>query len=310
MLIPASIRSQFNGLPPNLKGAVCLMVAAFFFAFMVALIKLLGQNHHITQILLIRQIVMTIIVAPAIWQNFPGALKTHNLPLQLLRIVLALIAMLLGFSAVIHLKLADATALSFAKSFFVTIFAIIILKEAAGIRRWAAVIVGFIGVLVMLRPGTDAYSIYGLYSLIGTACAGMVMVIIRLMSRTDSPTTILTWQALGIAVAMIIPGIFYWQSPSPFEWMLFATMGVVSYIAQMLNIYAYKFGEASLLASFDYVRLLYATIFGYLMFSNLPGQQTWIGAAIIIAASIYTIQREAKRKQSLVRGPQGRGYSS
>ncbi len=305
-----TISSRFEKLPPNIKGAALLMAAALFFSFMVALIKLLGQNHHITQILLIRQVIMSAIVAPMIWKNFPGALKSAHPYLQLVRIAFALVAMLLGFTAVVHLKLADATAIGFAKSFFVTIFAVLILEESVGMRRWAAVAVGFIGVMIMLRPGTDAFSIYGLYAIIASACAGFVMVIIRLMSRKDEPLTILTWQAIGVGLAMLIPGIWYWTAPTPFEWMLFVLMGVISYVAQMFNIHAYKWGEASVLASLDYVRLLYATVLGYFLFANLPGNQTWLGAAVIIAASIYTIRREATRNQKLVRSPQGRGYSN
>jgi drug/metabolite transporter (DMT)-like permease len=309
-MVPAAIRGRFNDLPANVRGAIYLMAAALFFSVMVALVKLLGQKYHITQILLVRQMIMTAIVVPAIWHDFPGALRSERPLLQLTRIGLAIVAMLLGFSAVIHLKLADATALGFAKSFFVTIFAVIILKETVGYRRWAAVAIGFVGVLVMLRPGTDAFSIYGIYAVLGTGCAGMVMVIIRLMSRTDSPLTILTWQALGVGLAMAVPGIWYWQWPDTTDLLIFAVMGTVSYIAQLFNIYAYKWGEASVLASLDYIRLLYATFFGYLLFSNLPSGQTWIGSAIIICASIYTIRREAKRKQTLVRSPQGRGFSS
>jgi len=307
----AAIRSRLNGLSLNLRGAVFLMFAAFFFAVMVSLIKLLGQNnYHITQILLVRQLVMTLIVLPVIWRDFPDVLKTNKLSLQLFRIALGLTAMLLGFSAVIHLNLADATALGFAKSFFVTIFAVLILKEAVGFRRWAAVAMGFLGVLVMLRPGADAYSIYGLFSVMGAACAGLVMIIIRFLSRTDSPTTILTFQALGVGLVIAIPAIWYWQWPTMADWIILIAMGIVSYFSQICNIYAYKWGEASLLASLDYVRLLYATILGYFLFANLPGIETWIGAAIIITASIYTIRREAMRKQSLVRGPQAREYDN
>ena len=309
-MIPDIVAIRFNSLPANIKGASALMAAALFFVAMVAMIKLLGQKYHITQVLLVRQLVMTVIIAPAIWRDFPAALSTAHPRLQLIRIAFAMVAMLAGFTAVVHLKLADATALGFAKSFFVTIFAVIILKETVGLRRWMAVAVGFLGVMIMLRPGTDAFSIYGLYAVISSACAGFVMVIIRLMSKKDKPITILTWQAIGVGLLMAIPGIWYWQWPTPSEWLLFVAMGVVSTIAQMFNIHAYKWGEASMLASLDYIRLIYSTILGYLLFSNLPGNQTWIGAAIIIAASIYTIRREAKNKQNLVRSAQGRGYSN
>ena len=283
------------------------MLAAGGFGVMVVLIKLAGERLHVTQILLVRQIVMGFIVAPTIFSNFPGTLRTERFGLQILRIILALVAMLFGFTAVIHMPLADVTAIGFAKSFFVTILAIFILNEVIGIRRWAAVIIGFIGVLIMLRPGTESFSFYGIYALIGAAGAGAVMVIIRILNRTESPTTILTYQALGVGIAMIFPGIWFWQMPTLYEWILLVIMGFVSYGAQMLNIYAYKFGEASVMASLDYVRLIYSVLFGFWIFNTLPDTWTWVGAVIIIGASIYTIHREAQNKQVLIRTADGRG---
>ena len=110
------------------------MLASMVFSVMAVLIKLLGQHLHITQILLVRQIGMTILVAPAILKNFPGSLRSERLGLQLLRVVCALVAMLCGFTALIYLPLADATAIFFAKSFFVTILAVIFLGETVGAR--------------------------------------------------------------------------------------------------------------------------------------------------------------------------------
>ena len=301
------IVERFNRLPGNARGGIILMFAAFGFGIMVALIKLAGERLHVTQILLVRQAVMILIIAPTIFGNFPGSLKTNRFGLQILRIILALIAMLFGFTAVVNMPLADATAIGFAKSFFVTILAIFILREVIGIRRWTAVIIGFVGVIIMLKPGTDAFSIYGIYALIGAAGAGAVMVIIRILNRTESPTTILTYQALGVGLAMIVPGIFYWQMPTLAEWALLIAMGIISYGAQMLNIYAYKWGEASVMASLDYVRLIYSVLFGFWLFNTLPDAWTWIGAVIIIGASVYTIQREARNKQVIVSTPEGRG---
>ena len=305
-----STRSSFNALSGNLKGSLTLMVAAGLFAVMTLLIKVLGQHLHVTQILFIRQIIMTMIVAPSVLQGFPGAMKTSQPLLQILRIALALSAMLMGFTAVIHMPLADATALSFAKSFFVTIFAVWILGEAVGPRRWAAVALGFAGVIIMLRPGTESFTSYGLMAVAGAACAGFVMVLIRLMSRRDSPTTILSWQAIGVGIAVAVPAIYFWRWPTNTEWLLLAAMGVTSYLAQMANIFAFKWGEASILASLDYMRLIYATILGYLVFATLPGTATWIGAGVIIAASVYSIWREARKNQQLIRSPGGRGFTN
>jgi drug/metabolite transporter (DMT)-like permease len=257
---------------------------------------------------LVRQVILTAIVLPSIIKGFPGVLRTTQPKLQLTRIGLALVAMVCGFTAIIHMPLADATALGFAKSFFVTIFAILILKETVGLRRWIAVALGFAGVAIMLNPGSGSFSIYGFMAVAGAACAGAVLVIIRLMSRRDSPTTILAWQAIGVGIAIAIPAIYFWKWPTPIEWILLIGMGIASFGAQMTNIISYKWGEASLLASLDYVRLLYATLLGWLIFSTLPGASTWIGASIIVFASVYTVWRE-RQQQDLTRAPNGRGFS-
>ncbi len=293
----------FHRLSDNLKGIVLLILASFVFSLMALLIKLLGQHLHITQILLVRQIGMALMVSPAIMRNFPGSLRSKRPAMQILRVGFALVAMLGGFTAIIHMPLAEATAIFFAKSFFLTIFAVFFLAEVVGIYRWGAVLIGFVGVMIMLQPGTDNFTIYGLASLIGAAGAAAVMVMLRILSRSDSADTIMTYGALGVGLCMIIPGIYYWQEISTIEWLLLVAVAVVSYFGQKCNIYAYKYGEASLLASLDYIRLLWATLFGYLVFDQLPGVPTWIGAAIVIAAAIFMIYRETRRKRELTVTP-------
>jgi len=287
----------FHRLPDNLKGIALLMLASFVLALMALLIKLLGQRIHITHILLVRQVGMMVMVAPAILRNFPGSLRSERPGLQLIRVFCALVAMLFGFTAVIHMPLADATAIFFAKSFFVTIFAIFFLAESVGVYRWSAVLIGFFGVLIMLQPGTDNFSLYGLASLVGAAGAAGVMILLRMLSRSDSADTIMAYGSLGVGLVMIFPGIYFWQQPTNAEWLLLAALAVVSYFGLRCNIFAYKYGEASLLASLDYVRLLWATLFGFLVFDQFPGPSIWLGAAVVIAAAIFTIYRETRRKR-------------
>lgn len=277
---------------------------------MIALIKVVGARLPVTQILFIRQLGMTLMLAPVLIATFPGSLRSAQPHLQLLRIMLALTAMVFGFTAVINMPLAEATAIAFAKSFFVTIFAVLFLKEAVGFYRWAAVVIGFIGVLVMLQPGTQGYSLYGLMALGGAASAGMVMVIIRLLSRTDSASTILAYQAIGVGLIMAVPAFIQWVPPTATEWALLLGIAFVSYFAQKANIYAFSYGEASLLASLDYVRLIYATLFGWILFTELPSVSTGVGAGIIVLASVCTVYRESRRKQVLASGPNGRGFTN
>jgi len=306
-----SLASRTEHLPTNTIGALWILLAAFLFSIMVTLIKFVGQDLSVFQILVVRQMVMLAVVAPKILSGLPTSLATKRPGLQFTRIVVAATAMLCGFTAVIELPLADATAISFSKTFFLTIFAIWLLDEKVGVHRWGATVVGFLGVLLMLRPdGEGLFDPFALLALVGAACAGLVMIVVRLLTRTDAPVTILTYQAVGVGLIMLVPAIVTWQPPTLGQWGLLILIGIVSWAAQMANIRAFKAGEATAIASLDYTRLLYATVFGALIFSQWPRLETLIGAAVIIAASIYTVRREAKRGRELARAAEGRGYNN
>lgn len=301
---------RFDALSSNLKGATILIFAAALFTLGVALIKFAGERIPVIQLLFLRQLGMLVMLSPALVQNFPENIRTNRPGLQLIRIFFALIALLGGFTAAVNMPLAEATTLGFAKSFFVTVFAVLILSEQVGPYRWAAIVVGFVGVGVMVQPGAAGFSLYGLYALAGAAAAGLVMVIIRLLSKTETSTSIIGFQVFGVGIVTMVPAYLAWVPPTPREWFVIVAIGVVSFFAQKANIYAYKNGEASLLASLDYVRLLFATVFGYVLFQQLPQFSTWVGAGIIIFAAVFTVYRESKRKQTLTRAPGVRGFNN
>lgn len=286
-------RARWSLVPGNVRGALWLLLASGLFTGMVTLIKLAGQTLHVTEILLFRQIVMMMVALPVVLRGFPESLNSSRPDLQVLRVIAAVAAMMLSFTAFIHIPLAEAITIGFARTFFITIFAILILQEIVGLRRWSAMLVGFAGVLVVLQPGVaDGFSVYGLMALGGAACAGLVMVIIRLLSRTDQPVTILTYQAVGVGLLMVPPAIWFWKTPTLAELGLLVAIGVVSAVAQIVNIYAFRAGEASAIAPLDYTRLIWAVGFGLMLFSEWPGWHVFVGAAVIIAAGLYTLYRE------------------
>lgn len=288
-------QARWLRVPANVRGGLWLMLAALLFSGMVALIKLAGQSLHVTEILLFRQIFMMLLALPVIVGGFPGSLRSERVGLQLLRIAAASAAMLLGFTAVIHLHLAEAITIGFARTFFITIFAILILGEVVGMRRWSAMVFGFSGVVVVAQPDfSGGMNVYSLMAIGGAACGGLVMVLIRLLSRTDRPITILTYQALGVGLVVLPPALWFWKTPTLAELALLAAIGAVSALAQVVNIYAFRAGEASAIAPLDYTRLVWATGFGLVLFGEWPGPHVFAGAAIIIAAGLYTMYREQR----------------
>ena len=270
---------------------------------MIALIKQVGQTLHVTEILFFRQMVMLLIAAPAIARGFPGALITKRLSLQATRLFFAFFAMVLGFASVIHLPLAEATTLNFAKTFFVSILAIVFLGEVVGLRRWGAIIVGFAGVVIVAWPfgaeGDAQFNIYSLMAIIAAACVAVVMIALRKLSQIDKPITILSYQAIGIGLLMIPPTIWFWKTPTVDEIILLGAIGAISFVAQYCNIQAYKAAEASALAPLDYARLVFALLLGYLMFNEWPEPRVFIGAILIVGAAIYTLHRERIRGQQI-----------
>ena len=233
----ASLAVKWRSVPGNVRGGIWMLLATLFFSIMVAMIKLAGQTLHVTEILLVRQITMLVITAPMIMSAFPRSLHSQRPGLQSIRIVIAFFSMVLGFTAIIHLPLAEATAISFGKTFFATILAIVILGEVVGPRRWGAVITGFIGVLIVAWPsGEGAFNIYGLLAIISAGCVACVMIIVRKLSQIDMPITILSYQAIGVGILMVPPAIWFWKTPTLNELLLLIAIGGFSVIGQYCNI--------------------------------------------------------------------------
>ncbi len=289
----ARMAVKWRALPGNLRGGLWILLATFFFSIMVTLIKVAGQHMHVTQILFFRQMTMLALAMPVILNNFPRALITRRPGLQAIRMGAAFFGMLFGFSSIIHLPLAEATTLSFAKTFFVGILAILLLGEVVGVRRWSAIIFGFLGVVVIAWPqeGTSL-NVYSLMAIGSAMAVAVVMITLRQLAQVDLPVTILSYQALGVGLMMMPPAIYFWTPPTLWEIGLIILIGILTSIGQLCNIQGFKAGEASAIAPLDYARLVYAILFGYLIFNEWPEPRVFAGAGMIVAAAIYTLHRE------------------
>ncbi len=303
----AQLALKWRVLPGNVRGGLWILLATFFLSIMVALIKIAGQHMHVTQILFFRQLTMLLLAMPVLLNNYPQALITRRPGLQGIRLIAAFFGMLFGFSAIIYLPLAEATTLSFAKTFFVGILAIVLLGEVVGFRRWSAIIFGFLGVVIIAWPTDGAsFNIYSLMAIGSAMAVAIVMITLRQLAQVDRPVTILAYQAIGVGLMMLPPAIYFWTTPTLFEIALIILIGILTSIGQLCNIQGFKAGEASAIAPLDYARLVYAIIFGYLIFNEWPEPRVFVGAGMIVAAAIYTLHRERIRaRETKARGKTG-----
>jgi drug/metabolite transporter (DMT)-like permease len=252
----------------------------------------------VTQIIGIRQVVILLTLAPVFLSLNSDSWKLKKPKLQGLRSCLALVGILAGFTSIINLPLAMATTIGFTRSFFVIIFAILILKETIGLRRSLAMGVGFAGVLIVAKPdqGLQFSQDVGL-AVLAAASIALNMIVVRIQSRYERPTLMVAYQALLVGIALIIPTWYFWITPTWLELQLLGLIGVLSVFAQWAMVRGLKVGEAAAMAPLDYMRLLYAIFWGFLLFGEWPELNVWIGAGLIFASTLYIIHRDAVMKQ-------------
>lgn len=283
--------------PENLKGCAWLVLASLLFTVMTAAIKDVGQRIPVWEILFIRQICVILILSPRLVKSFPVAFRTDRLSLHAGRIFCSLCAMATGFTAVIHMPLAQSTAISFARTLFITVLAVLILKEVVDLKRWGATVIGFIGVLIVLQPTFDGIDFYAFLALSSAVFVAFVMILTRFMTKTESPVTIMTYQSFGLAIVFGIPAFIYWETPTSGELLAMVLTGALMSMAQYSNIQAYKHGEASAVQPMEFTRLIFAGLIGVLFFLETPSTLTILGSMVIFAGAAYSIREMGRDKR-------------
>ncbi len=282
---------RWQALPGNVRGSFIVIVASLVSVMMSSLIKHVGQTIPVIEILFVRQILVLIIISPVIFRNRATVFKSNIYGMHFMRAALSICAMYLGFSAVVNMPLAEVTAISFARILFTTILAIIFLNEVIGIRRWTSIIIGFVGVIVIIRPDLDNFNIYALMAIVSALFVSAVQIILRKLTQIDKPSTILVFHSVSITLFMSIPAYFLWVMPSLDEMFYILMIGGLMSMMQWLFIQALRVGEAAAIAPMEYTRLLYAGVIGMIFFAETPTVWTLAGAGIIVASTLYTMHR-------------------
>ncbi len=296
--MPTTIQEQ---VPNNLKGILWALLATALFAIVVAMAKVAVNEYHVLQVLFFRQVVVFLSCIPSIVKTFPEGLKTRYPVMHSSRLIGAFVALSCSIWAVAVLPLTTAITLGFAQVFFVSLLALAFLSEPVGLHRIGAVVVGFIGVVVAMRPGVEGIvDVHSLIPIFGALGAGVAIISVRKLSQTESTATLLLYQALFVGVLAGLPLFWLWVTPDLKDTLFLLTMGALATVGQWVGVKALRLGEASVIGNIQYMQLIYATILGYFVFSEVPDIYTICGAAIIIGSSIYIIHRESlstKKKQ-------------
>jgi drug/metabolite transporter (DMT)-like permease len=279
---------------PHLRAALLMLGSTLFFGAMAVTIRLASDTLSTYQIAFFRNFFGLIALLPFLWRSGPGVLRTRQLPRYLLRSAIGVASMLCGFWAIGHLPMAQAVSLSYSTPLFVTIAAVVFLQEKVRMRRWSAVVIGFIGVLVIVQPGSATFSGGTLVALSAAVLSGIVAIQIKQLSRIDSADTIVLYTYLFWVPLSLIPALFSWQWPHGIAWLWVVTIGIFGTGGQLLWTRALKLGDVSALTPISFMQLPLVSVAAWLLFDEDPSRWTILGAAIIFAANIYIAHREVQ----------------
>jgi len=273
-------------------GAIYMSAAAVAFSVMVGLIRVATEYAHPFEVGFFRNAFALIFILPWLIRTRFSGLTTRRLKLHGLRAITGLVAMLTWFSALAVLPLAEAVSLSFTAPLFATVGAALCLGEIVRKRRWSATIIGFIGVLVILRPGLDSVPPAAILVLISALFGAISALLIKVLSRTQSPGEIVAFLAIFLTPLSFLTALPYWTWPSwPFLGLMVIAAGCGTF-GHLTFARAMRVADASAVIPFDYLRLPLVAVLGYLFFSETMDIYSWLGAAIIIGSSIYIAHRE------------------
>jgi drug/metabolite transporter (DMT)-like permease len=304
MSLFAKISTAADERSARLAGIGLMLAGVCFFSLGDALGKFLVSTYSVGELLLLRAATSLILMAPLIWGSRSAFASIRRPALQVLRVVLSILEIAAFFAAAVYLPLADIITFYLAAPIFVTVLSAGLLGEQVDIRRWAAVGVGFCGVLIALRPSAGVFGWPAAIALAGSVAFAFMMVVTR--SLRGTPDILLaSMQFTGTFVFGLVALPFGWLTPSPRDLGLFMLVGGLAVVASLSVNRSLKLAPASIVVPYQYSMIIWAAIFGYLVFADVPSMATIAGAAIIIGAGLYIFLRERNlgREDAIVSPP-------
>lgn len=285
-------------------GALWMLLAAGLLGTLSLMVRHIAGALHPFEIAFFRNFAQFAFMLPWLATVGLDAIRTQRVWAHARRSLFGIGAMLTWFWVITQMPIAEATAISFAAPLFTTLGAAAFLGEKVGIRRWSATVVGFIGVLLIIRPGFHEVGLPQMMALLAAVLIAGAMLSNKSLARTESPNAMVLWMGVFMSIFSIGPALPYWAWPTGDTWVWLIALGGVATGAHLAINRAFGASDASFIAPFGFAQIPFIAIAGYVLYSEIPDLWAWIGAAVIMASGIYTAHREAKVNKQVVAPPQ------
>ncbi|MEL4891628.1 DMT family transporter [Xanthomonas protegens] len=279
--------------PTPLRAALLMLASTMAFGLMVVAIRLASAQLSTLQIAFFRNLFGLLFLLPMLLRPGRPLPRTAQLPRYLLRTAIGLVSMLAGFWAIGHLPLSQAIALSYSTPLFATLAAALWLGETVRLRRWLAVLCGFAGVLLIVRPGAAAFSPGTLVAVLAAVMSALVAIQIKQLARVDAANTVVFYTYAFWVPMSLLPALFVWRWPHGIDWLWLLATGLFGTLGQLLWTHALRLGEVSALTPISFTQLPLVALFGWWLFDETPDGGTVLGALVILGANAYIAHREA-----------------
>ena len=283
---------QDNNNKSVLNGIGLMIIATILFSVMHASIKYMSSSLHPFEIAFFRNLFGLIVIAPWFIRYGLEPLKTKKIKLHLARSFFNVIAMLSFFYSLSIAPLADVASLAFTAPLFASILAVVFLKEIIGIKRIIAIVLGFIGAIIVIDPVYSSINNGHILTLLSASVWSVSLIIIKILGRTESSVTITSYMVIIMIPLSGIAALFYWETPTINDLIFLVIIGISGTAAQMLLAQALRQGDTSIIMPFDFLKLIWAVGIGYLFFFEVPSLNTWLGSIIIFLSTLYIAYRE------------------
>ena len=278
---------------PALRGGLYMMGAAASFTIMTSLIRVIAQEIHPFEIGFFRTITNLILMVPFVLRTGPTVFQTENHKVYALRGLIGVAFVMSYFSGAAMIPVSDSQALIFTSPLFAAALVVVFLGEKIRGRRMVALGIGFVGAMIILRPGFDAINLGAVLVLIGAMTNGASNALVKYTTRKDHPDTAVLFLMLYVTPLIALPTVFVWVTPSWEQLGFLLAIGFFATLNQRFLSRAFAAADATAVLPYDFSRLPFAALIGWFVFSELPDFWVWVGGAIIFAASIYIAHRES-----------------